>query len=269
MRLVKEFRSFLIGVIADRKIILSLAKNDLKQKFSSSFLGVVWTFIQPIITILVFAFVFQVGFKAPPVNDTPFILWFIPAFLIWSFFSQTLIDSSSSLKEYSYLVKKVNFRVSIIPIMKIISASFIHIGFIIFILIIYSCYGIFPSINNIQVLYYFLCTVILLVGLCWLFSAISALIPDTIGVLNIFIQIGFWLTPIMWNYEIMSPTIVMFMKLNPMFYICRGYRDCFTNDIWFWQRGFTNIYFWVVTLLIFIIGAFIFKKLRPHFADVL
>ncbi len=72
-----------------------------------------------------------------------------------------------------------------------------------------------------------------------------------------------------WSPEGMNEAVQAVLKINPMFYICRGYRDAFIDHIWFWQRGYTNIYFFVVTGLIFALGALIFKKLRPHFADVL
>lgn len=59
------------------------------------------------------------------------------------------------------------------------------------------------------------------------------------------------------------------LKLSPMYYIVEGYRDTFINHVWFYERYFQTIYFWVVTLGVFAIGAVVFKKLKPHFADVL
>jgi teichoic acid transport system permease protein len=59
------------------------------------------------------------------------------------------------------------------------------------------------------------------------------------------------------------------VKLNPMYYIVEGYRDTFINKVWFFQRYFQTVYFWTITLVLFVIGAVIFKKLKPHFADVL
>jgi ABC-type polysaccharide/polyol phosphate export permease len=213
--------------------------------------------------------VFEVGFKNPPISGVPFIVWFAPAYLVWAFFSEALAASTNSVREYSFLVLKVNFRVSMIPVIKIISSTFVHIGFILFILALLYCYGINYSIYNLQVIYYFFCTVILLLGMGWLTSALAVFVPDIANLVNVFIQIGFWATPIFWSPEGMNEAVQAVLKINPMFYICRGYRDAFIDHIWFWQRGYTNIYFFVVTGLIFALGALIFKKLRPHFADVL
>lgn len=269
MSMAKGFVGFLFDIVKSRRVLWALAKNDFKVRFLNSFLGVIWAFLQPFVTILVFWFVFQVGFKSAPVNDVPFIVWFAPAFLIWSYFAEGLSASTNSVKEYSYLVKKVNFRVSMIPLVKIISSALVHVGFIGLIFFMIWYYDIDFSIYNVQVIYYFICTIVLLVGLGWLLSSVAVFIGDIPNIVNVFIQIGFWITPIFWSPDTMSPMVQNVLKLNPMFYICRGYRDTFIDHIWFWQRGYTNLYFLVTTTIIFLAGSLIFKRLRPHFADVL
>lgn len=269
MTLISNFSNFIIDIFRGRRVLLALAKNDFKARFVNSFLGSIWAFIQPLVTLFVFWFVFEVGFKSPPISNVPFIVWFAPAYLIWAYFSDALTASSNSIKEYSYLVKKVDFRVSMIPLVKIISGSFVHLFFIGFILFLIAFYKVGFSIYNLQVIYYFGCTVLLLVGLGWLLSALTVFVSDVGNIVNVFIQIGFWMTPIFWSPDTMSPMVQNVLKLNPMFYICRGYRDCFIDNIWFWQRGYTNLYFFVTTGILFVMGAVIFKRLRPHFADVL
>ena len=269
MDFIKGFLTFLGDIIKDRRILYSLAKNDFKARFASSLLGGFWAFAQPLVTLLVFWFVFQVGFKNPPVSNVPFIIWLTPAYLVWAFFSEALLAGTNCMVEYSYLVKKVNFRVSMIPIGKIMSSAFIHVGFIAFIFFLLIVYQIPLSIYNIQVVYYFLCTCFLLLGLCWLLSAITPFVKDVSSIVSILIQIGFWMTPIFWSPENMSPIVQTILKVNPMFYICRGYRDSFIDHIWFWQRGWTNLTFVLVSLFCFVCGAYLFRKLRPQFADVL
>lgn len=260
---------FLVDLLKSREMLIALAKNDLKSKFADSFLGILWAFIQPLITILVLWAVFQLGFKSAPVSDVPFILWYIPAFLVWNFFTEALLATTYCLSEYSYLVRKVNFRVSIIPIVKILSSLFVHLGFILFIAIMYLLYEIEPSIYWIQVFYYLLCTIMLLLGMGWLCSAISPFVKDVTSIVNVFVQIGFWATPIFWSPEKMAPKLRTILKLNPMYYICEGYRDSFIYHQWFWQRGRINVYFWVVTIGLFFLGTLTFKRLRPYFADEL
>ena len=269
MHIIQEISGFLKGIFNDRKILWELAKNDFKARFANALLGGFWAFAQPLVTLLVFWFVFELGFKNPPVSDVPFIVWLTPAYLAWTFFSEGLSSGTNCLMEYGYLVKKVNFHVSLIPLVKILSSAFIHIAFIAFIFFMLIVCGIPLSIYNLQVFYYFACTCILLVGLNWILSAIAPFIKDVVSIVNIIIQIGFWATPIFWSPEGMSQIVQVILHLNPMFYICRGYRDCFVDHVWFWKRPMSTIFFWCVAPLCVMFGALIFRKLRPQFADVL
>ena len=95
---------------------------------------------------------------------------------------------------------------------------------------------------------------------------------DMKEVVAILLQIGMWVTPIMWNFEAMTQIpgwAAALLKLNPMYYIVSGYRNALIHKIGFWENWGLTIYFWVVTILILIVGTSVFKRLRPHFADVL
>ena len=83
------------------------------------------------------------------------------------------------------------------------------------------------------------------------------------------IQFGFWGTPIFWSLKLIPESYQWVFKMNPMYYIIEGYRNSFIYHKWFWELGYTNISFWLFTVAVMLFGAFIFKKLRPHFADVL
>lgn len=269
MNHIKGFFTFIADIVRDRRSLLGLAKNDLKAKFASSFLGGIWAYIQPLVTLLVFWFVFEAGFRNPPVNNVPYIIWLAPAYLVWMFYSETLVSGTNSLMEYSYLVKKVNFRVSMIPMVKIISSSFVHIGFIAFIFFMLVVCQVSITIYAVQVVYYFISTCFLLLGMCWLFAAVAPFVKDIVNLVNVFMQIGFWATPIFWSSEGMESWVETILQINPMFYICQGYRDCFIDHVWFWERGGINFYFWGISVLCFVAGAYLFRKLRPQFADVL
>ena len=100
----------------NRKLVLSLAKNDFKTKYAGSYLGIVWAFIQPIVTILAYWFVFSVGLKAGTVSDYPFVLYLVSGIVPWFFFQDALNGGTNALIEYNYLVKKVVFKLSLIHI---------------------------------------------------------------------------------------------------------------------------------------------------------
>ena len=255
----------------NRKLVLSLAKNDFKTKYAGSYLGIVWAFIQPIVTILVYWFVFSVGLKAGTVSDYPFVLYLVSGIVPWFFIQDALNGGTNALIEYNYLVKKVVFKISILPIVKIISALFVHVFFVAFALILCACYGYTPSLYTLQIIYYSVCTFLFVLGLVYATSAIVIFFRDLTQIISIFLQVGVWLTPIMWDINMLSshPWLIKLFKLNPMYYVVTGYRDSMLGHIGIWNHASWTIYFWVVTILLFGLGSVIFKRLKPHFADVL
>lgn len=267
--MVKGFFEFFKGLFEDRKVIFDLAKNDFKSKYTNSLLGVAWAFMMPLTVILVLWFVFQVGFRSLPVDDIPFILWYIPAFLVWNFFSDAFGAGSGCIFDYYYLVKNMQFRVSALPIVKIISSSFVHFFFIGFIFLIFVIYGWYPNIYNVQVIYYYFCAIVLLLGLTWITSALAVFSKDMLNVVSLIVQIGFWATPLIWEPSGMPEIVQFVVKLNPMYYVCMGYRETFTQQIWFWEHPALTAYFWTFALALLIVGAYVFHKLRPQFADML
>ncbi len=260
---------YLVDIFRNKGLIFELAINDMKARFAAASLGVVWAYVQPLVSIMVFWAVFEIGFKTPPVSGAPFIIWFAPSFFAWNFFSDAAISGTNCFLEYSYLVKKVNFDISIVPIVKIFSSAFVHISFIAFSFLLLFIYRMPFCIYNIQVIYYFICMLAFLIGMCLIFSSISPFLKDMSYVVSVFIQIGFWTVPIFWSADNMVPVVRKILMINPMFYICQGYRDAFVDHIWFWERGMIGIWFWIVTILLFMYGVYLFNKLRQQFVDVL
>ena len=267
--MIKNFINFFVDLYRNRGVLFQLTARDFKSRYLGSYLGLLWAFINPIITIMIFWFVFQVGFKSAPVGDFPFILWLITGIVPWFFIADTLISGTGSIVENSFLVKKIVFRVSMLPIVKLLSALVVHIFFVFVIFVVFAAYHIYPDIYAIQVIYYVLSSIILLLGLTWFTSALMVFLKDTGQVVAIFVQFGFWLTPIFWSITIVPEKYQIYLKLNPFYYITEGYRDCFIHKIWFWQHPLYTTYFWILTGMMFVTGAVIFARLRPHFADVL
>lgn len=253
----------------DRNIIFDLAKNDFKAKYTNSLLGIAWAFLLPLVIILVLWFVFQVGFHSEPVAGVPFILWYIPAFLSWNFFTEAFGAGSGCISEYYYLVKNMQFRVEVLPWVKIISSSFVHFFFIGFIFLMYFIYGRMPRLINIQVIYYYFCMIVLLVGATWIMSALAVFSKDVLNIVTLITQVGFWVTPLVYDPGSLPRAVQIVLMFNPMYYVCMGYRESFTTDIWFWNHPLLTVYFWIFALLQLAVGAYVFKKLRPQFADML
>lgn len=273
---VKKKRSLFGNLFENRKLIITLAINDFKTKYAGSYLGVIWGFVQPVITILVYWFAFEKGLKMSAKNlstgmDMPYVLWLTAGLVPWFFLQEAFNGGTGALRDYDYLVKKVVFNVEILPTVKVISAMFTHLFFIAFTLVFYSFYQYFPTLYTLQVVYYSFALMVLVLGLSYLTSAIMVFFKDLGQIVTIILQVGIWVTPIMWNIDAtdFSPTVIKILKLNPMFYIVQGYRDALINHKWFWEYPEMTLYYWVFTAIVLILGIRVFKKLRVHFADVL
>ena len=254
----------------NRNLIWSLSKNDFKTKYAGSYLGIVWAFVQPIITILVYWFVFSVGLKSGDVDNYPFVLYLVTGIIPWFFFQDALNGGTNALIEYNYLVKKVVFKISILPLVKVVSALFVHVFFVVFSLVLCTAYGYFPGPHTFQIIYYSACTFLFTLGLVYATSAIVIFFRDLTQIISIILQVGVWLTPIMLDLKMLEayPWAIKLFKLNPMYYIVSGYRDSMLGGVWFWGHIKWTLYFWVVTAVLFAMGTVVFKRLKPHFADV-
>lgn len=261
------------AIIKNRKLVWSLGLNDFKNKFAGSVFGILWAFLQPIITIILFWFIFEFAMGASSQGDTPFALWLTAGLVPWFFFSDALTSATNVFSEYSYLVKKVVFRIEILPFVKVFSNLFVHVAFILFMFILYAVMGYMPGIAAVQVIYYSFAMICFVTSLVYFTSSICVFFRDISQMINIFMQVFMWMTPIMWNIDAMSDRIpswiIVILKLNPMFYIIQGYRDAMISGIWFTQRWMLSLYFWGVTLILYLIGTGVFKRLKGQFADVL
>ena len=130
MRYFKSVFSFIMDIVQNRQLLLELTKKDLKQRYLGSYLGVLWAFIQPMITVLIFWFVFQVGFKSMPVDNFPFVLWLVCGMFPWFFFSDAWLSATESISQNNFLVKKVVFKVRLLPMIQIMSALVVSLFFV-------------------------------------------------------------------------------------------------------------------------------------------
>ncbi len=258
----KQFR-------ADTAMVFKFALNDLKKRYSGSIAGFIWAYVTPLVSILAFWFVFQVGFKNPPVNDMPFILWLVPSYIAWTYISDSVSQSSNVLYEYAFLVKKVKFNVMILPPIKVVGAFIVHSFFIIFTYVLFLIYRFPIHISWLQVLYYTFANTVFLIGVSYIVSALSVFWKDMIQVVNVILQVAFWLCPIFWNPDSMQELPVFFLKLNPSFYIVQGYRECFVGNVPFYVHGRETLYFWAVSLTMILIGTTLYKSLSKHYSDLL
>ena len=260
----------------NRKLIWKLSKNDFKTRYAGSYFGVVWAMVQPVVIVLVYWFVFQIGLNNATAElkqgiQVPFVLWLVSGIVPWFYFSESLSNGTNALLEYNYLVKKVVFNINILPLVKTIAALFIHIFFVLFMLLLFALYGYYPGLHTLKVFYFSASLMIFVTGVCMLTSALVVFFRDLNQIINICLQVGIWMTPIMWSLEdlLAKYPVLIILKLNPLCYIVYGYRAALFRADAVTELGWMHVYFWGVTVLVWLVGSNVFQRLKVHFADVL
>lgn len=266
-----KFTTLPVELYQNRRLIWKLAKNDFKKRYAGSYMGAIWAMIQPVVTVAMYYIVFDriMGNTGRGEGDVPFVLFLTAGLVPWFYFSEALNNGTNAMLEYNYLVKKVVFKISILPIIKIIAATFIHVFFVGVLLIVAALYGYYPTVYTIQIVYYSFCLFIFVLALCYTTCAVVVFFKDLSQIINIALQIGMWATPILWNIGSLHDDWMIILKLNPLVYIVEGYRSAIYKEEWFFQDFFSTMYFWIVTVVLFGLGGAIFKRLKVHFADVL
>ena len=267
---ISEFKHFLLHIIKSRRLILTLIIYDFKKNYLGSYLGLAWAFIQPLIFVLVIWVIFGLGFRTGLTSSgVPFVIWLLAGMVPWFFFADAIRSGTDAITSNAFLVKKITFRIGILPLINIGSSFLIHLGLLLFLVIALLLNNFWPTYYWFQLPFYMALTIFFIMGLSWLTSAIRVFVKDIGNVIAIFLQMGFWLTPIFWSPELVPEKYHYLIKLNPAYYIVDGYRDSFISQVWFWEKSIWTFYYLIISGVFLFLGAFVFQRLKPHFADVL
>ena len=261
---------FFKEVIKRRKLILQLGKNDFKNRFAGSSLGAFWGFAQPFVFMITYVIIFQFILKAGSPGDYPYIVWYLPGMAMWQFLNDSILSSTNSIRNYSYLVKKVVFPVDTIPVISIVASSIVGVFLFAIAIIVSSVFGYFP--NLLEFIYIIISAFAFILAFTRFTSAVTALIPDFGQLFSILMQLMFWFTPIMWNIDMISkyPVLENIVKCMPFSYLVTSFRQAFIGgDLITENHMIFTAVFWVITILMFIWGNSVFKRSKKDFADVL
>jgi lipopolysaccharide transport system permease protein/teichoic acid transport system permease protein len=269
MAFYNDVKFFINEIFQKRYVIYELSKRDFQQRYIGSYLGLSWVIIEPLAFMLILWFVFSFGLRTNPGGDIPFVAYLFTGFIAFNFFQDAVSANSGVIRSFAFLVQKGNFRLSILPIVKIISAFILHMVFLLIVMGILLAIGITPSLYWFQTLYYIAASLFLILGIGWLVSALGVFVKDITHIISILLRFAFWLTPIIWNINIVPEKFRFFLKLNPLFYVIQGYRDSFLYKTPLSAHLSFAFYFWGFSLIMFIAGVLVFRRLRPHFADVI
>lgn len=267
--MIKRCYNSLKLLYSQKQLLIAMAKREVQSQYVGSFLGFMWTIIQPAVMVTVFWFVFSVGFKSKPVGDVPFVVWLAAGMAPWFAFSAIVSSSANAVIQYGHLIKKTVFPSQVLPIVKLLSSMVGHAAFMLILIVLILANHIPIGLFWLQVIYYFGSLCLFSLGIGLIVAALNVFVRDITQIVGVVLQVGFWVTPIFWDIHMMPQKVQTILKFNPVYYFIQGYRDTFVKFTPFWQHELYGLYFWIITISLLMIGSYIFNKLRPQFADVL
>ena len=249
-----------------RGLIQSLVARELKARYRGSVLGFFWSFINPLLLLLVYTFIF--AFVMPPPKGTdPYPLFMFCGLLPWTWFASSLMESSGVLISGGNLIKKVLFPAEVLPIVTV-TANMVHfilaLPILVFFLVWYRApltlaeLACFPLVVAVQFLFTLGCALIL--------SALTVHFRDIRDILSNILTLWFFATPIVYSYQFAPNMARRFMNFNPFAHLAISYQEIlfFPGPFGHWRW---LVALGVLSIVWFLAGYWVFDRLRDSFAE--
>lgn len=252
-------------IISFRDMIYELTHRELRGKYKGSVLGFLWTYVNPLCQIIVYAFFFSMIFRA---GIEKFYLYLIISMFPWNMFTGGVIQGLGSVRYQGDLVKKIYFPRQILPI---VSVTVNFINMIISFVIIYSILLITGWGIDIRLQIYLIPVMVIeyifTLGLAVLLSAVEVYFRDIEHIVSVLMMVWMYVTPMFYSIDFIPEEYLPVFKFNPMLYIIGMYQQ-----ILYYQQAPDRMYMVIaaiVALVTLMIGWFVFGKLERRFAEEL
>ena len=247
-----------------REFLKTSIRKEFRGKYKKSFLGILWSFINPLLQLLVYALVFPFIMRVKVENYTMFL---VVVLIPWNFFSSTVSQSTSTIIAASGIIKKVYFPRAILPISNVTSnlLNFLISCSIIIVALFISGIGIGPSIICLP--FVLLLQYIFSLAISFLLSSITVYIRDLEYFISVVMMLWFYVTPVLYSIDMIPEKYQFLFMLNPMAHVITAYRKIL------YYKEFPDMLPLLILLLIcsalLVIGYFVFDKCEKRFAEEL
>ena len=257
----------LAHLVRYRGLIQSLVARELKARYRGSVLGFCWSFINPLLLLAIYSFIFTTIMPNRVEGVQPYALFMLCGILPWTWFAASLTEASGSLIAGGNLIKKVLFPAEVLPIVSVL-ANMVHFFLGLPILAGFLIYYRRP-LDPLELLWFpviILVQLLLTIGLALLVSALTVHFRDIKDLLGNLLTLWFFATPIIYPMQAAPPRFKMVLNMNPMTHLVISYQEVLfyvgPHGHWKWLLALG-----VASIGVFLLGYFVFDRLRDSFAE--
>lgn len=254
----------------NRSLAWSLARRDLAARFRGSIGDALWAVIHPLLLMLTYLFVFGVVLRARFAGDPStagFALYFLAGMIPWLAFSEAVGRAPGTLLEHRHFVKKLVFPVELLNVSHVLSAMVTQmIGLALLCALLLLLRGSLPA-TALLIPLLLIPQLLLTLGISWTLSALGVYLRDLGQMIGFALTLLFFLTPICYPEESLPEGLDWYFRKNPIYILVRGWRAVLLQGLAPPPKMMLLLY--AASLLAVFIGAHLYRKLRPTFADVL
>jgi lipopolysaccharide transport system permease protein len=254
----------------NRSLIRTLSRRDILGRYSGSFLGALWTVLNPLLLMLTYFFVFGMVLQSRVPGDpsrVSFALYLLCGMLPWLAFSEAAARAPGILLEHRNFIKKLLFPVEILPVNLTVSGLVTEFfGLALFVAAVFIVRGRVP-LTALYVPVIAIPQFLLTAGICWFLAALGAFVRDLAQINGFLLTIWFFITPICYPEQSMPAAAITLLDKNPFYVFVHAYRAVLLDGV---QPDWPSLgWLTLAAVLVFIAGHAWFYKLRKSFADLL
>lgn len=245
-----------------RELLKTNIKKEIRGRYKQSALGVIWSFLNPLLQLAVYAIIFPIILRVQQEN---YVIFVCSALIPWTFFTTIVTQSTGVIIANGNILKKVYFPREILPISVVTSAAVNFLISTIIILVFVLCYGMGITWHIVFYPLVLLVQYVLSLGISFILSSLTVYFRDLEHFVGIAMMLLFYATPIVYSINTIEGSYAKLLELNPMCHIVEAYRSIF------YYQGIPNLeslgILLVLSFILCILGYKLFKKLEKRFAE--
>lgn len=249
--------------------IFCIAKYELLADMRDSKFGLFWNFASPAIQVFTYWIVFGIGITRGDQQGIPYLAWVVVGFSSWWFISPCITSGCSAVFSKRQVISKMKFPVSILPATVCVKELFNHMCMLVIALIVVLLFGFRPNIYWLNLFYYGICAFAFVEALSLITSTLTMVTRDVKKLVTSLMRMLLYLSPVLWTTTYQFEFLNIITKMNPVYYIVTGYRDSIFFEKAFWEHPVLGVYFWIIVVIMFIIGCSLMYRFKRKFIDMI